>query len=183
MSHEPPVVFPPYGADGADRWPPDFDLRHEPPVTVVHNHAPTPLPLDAMSADADVYIAAPLERRADARQLAAELAIRGVRVVSTWHCTDATREGERTAADWEISRALAANAHEITRADVVVMLHASAGRETLVELGLAIAGCVPVIAIDSVRLASYRRPGVEWIDPEESPDLIGAIVAEILALV
>lgn len=129
----------------------------------------------------EVYVAAPLERRDLARELAAALSVAGFRVVSTWHSTDVTRTIEQSAADWTIARELAANESEIRRADVVIALHASEGRETLVEIGIALAHRVDVIAVDPVRLASYRRPGVEWIDPAECAGVFDAVVAELAA--
>ena len=112
-----------------------------------------------------VYIAAPLEHREDARKLAGGLSAAGFVVSSTWHCGPAVdRAAEGALPEWRIARELAANEHEIAHSDAVIVLYASSGRETLVELGLALAARLPIIVYDVVRLASYRRPGVEWID-------------------
>lgn len=182
MSHEPENPFrDDYGhvvREGDPVGLPPLDpLRHEPPEP---RRAPDALQVFGRR----VYIAAPLEARDTARDCAREISARGFRVVSTWHCTNATRGAEAAAPDWEIARALAANAHEIARADVVLLLHASGGRETLVELGIALANGVPVVAWDVVRLASYRRPGVEWIDPESCSELErpNTIAAELAAV-
>lgn len=112
-----------------------------------------------------VYIAAPLEHRDDARRLAGGLSAAGLVVSSTWHCGPAVdRAAEGGLPDWRIARELAANEHEIRHSDAMIVLYASAGRETLVELGLALAARLPVVVYDVVRLASYRRPGVDLID-------------------
>lgn len=139
--------------------------------------------LSRLAAPLAVYVAAPLERIDQARNVASEITRIGagaLRVVSTWHNDrHLTREGERSAQPWELARAFAANEAEITRADVLVALGASAGRETLIEIGIALANGCRVLAVDAVRLASYSRPDVEWIDPCEGESAIGAILAEL----
>lgn len=126
-----------------------------------------------------LYIAAPLEARDTAREWAERLA-ELFDVISTWHVgPPVDRAAEADLPDWRIARELAANEHEISRADLLLVLHPSAGRETLVELGLALARRVPAVVLDANRLASFRRPGVAWIDSASATaqaDVITALI-------
>lgn len=95
--------------------------------------------------DERVYVAAPSASVERARGVAGMIAREGGLVVSTWHGGDApvTDEGLTLAAAREIA---GRNKAQIAEADVMVVLTDDRhGRETYVEIGLAVAAEIPIV--------------------------------------
>ncbi len=92
-----------------------------------------------------IYIAASLQIRDEAEELADALRVRGVSVASTWHARPVgadPSEPEERLRIWETCT------REIVSADyMIALLHAGSPRTTLVELGYALALHLPVTIV------------------------------------
>lgn len=131
-----------------------------------------------------IYISTALERRDDARRLAALLREAGHRISSTWHDRDdATRERERTLSHEDAAVIRAENIDAIDSCSVFVCIADRRCRGTLVEYQHAIeSGGIRTILVGDWRdlgpMASFWDTAVDTID-----DVVPAIVRKKMTTV
>ncbi len=96
-----------------------------------------------------VYVAAPLPLLAKARQAAGALRSEGVRVVSTWHESSPTVEGDEALSPVEQAEAARCCLHEVQDATLLLLLYgeASSRHGNIWEAATAAARKVPILSV------------------------------------